>query len=278
MGEVGVGKSSALAVTADLLLPGERPTDKSSLRKQSMLPTGAGRTTLCEVVSRLHQGAENSNEFGLLLDPIPQEEMQEIVQLWAEDEWNKRNPNAVSSSNGEMPSKRRQEIARALRTMAGYAEYRETGGNRPTIHPLDGVVGQYGSPDELGQHLHERLRLGERTQRQWWFSPGTARIEIKVLLDQINSGSCASALLPRRVTLVIPNFMEDLGELAPHLQLVDSRGLDAGARLSARADLQQFIENPLAIYVLCTPFKSAPGDAIQGVAARCQQRCTLGRC
>ncbi|MBK6648457.1 MAG: hypothetical protein IPG42_01330 [Betaproteobacteria bacterium] len=212
MGEVGVGKSSALAVTADLLLPGERPTDKSSLRKQSMLPTGAGRTTLCEVVSRLHQGAENSNEFGLLLDPIPQEEMQEIVQLWAEDEWNKRNPNAVSSSDGEMPSNSQELLGTSN---CGLRRVPETGGNRPTIHPLDGVVGQYGSPDELGQHLHERLRLGERTQRQWWFSPGTARIEIKVLLDQINSGSCASALLPRRVTLVIPNFMEDLVNWRP---------------------------------------------------------------
>lgn len=262
MGEVGVGKSSALAVTADLLLDGDPPTDKSSLRKQSMLPTGAGRTTLCEVVTRAHDGTENSSEFGLLLDPIPEEEMQEIIHLWAEDEWNKRNLNPVNSSDGDMPSNS-QEIARALRTMAGYAEYRETGGNRATMHPLDDVVGQYGTADALEQHLLEKLSLADRTQAQWWLSPENARTELKVLLDQINSGTCTSALLPRRVTLVMPSFMDEFGELASHIQFVDSRGLDAGVRLSARADLQRFIEDPLAICVLCTPFKSAPGDVIR---------------
>lgn len=262
MGEVGVGKSSALAVTANLLLEGGGPTDKSSLRKQSMLPTGAGRTTLCEVVSRAHLETENSDEFGLLLDPIPREEMQEIIHLWAEDEWNKRNPNSASSTDGDTPSNS-QEIARALRTMAGYAEYRETGGSRPTIHPLDGVVGQYESPAALEQHLLEKIRLDERTRDQWWLTAQTARTELKVLLDQINSGTCVAALLPRRVTLVIPRFMAEVGEMASNLQLIDSRGLDAGVRISARVDLQQFIEDPLAIYVLCTPFKSAPGNAIR---------------
>jgi len=262
LGEVGVGKSSALAVTAGLLLEGGNPTDKSSLRKHSMLPTGAGRTTLCEVVSRAHQNTENSNAYGLLLDPIPEAELQEVIHLWAEDEWNKRHPTSTTGTDNETPSNS-QELARALRTMAGYAEYRETVGSRSTIHPLDAVVEQYGSPDALEQHLRAQLHLAGRTQNEWWFQSGAARTELKALLDQINSGACSSALLPRRVTLVIPAFMESLGELAPHIQVVDSRGLDAGVRLSARTDLQRFIEDPLSIYVLCTPFKSAPGNAIR---------------
>lgn len=262
IGEIGVGKSSALAVTADLLLEGERPTDKSSLRKQSMLPTGAGRTTLCEVASRTHQAGENHEEFGLLLEPIPQEEMREIIRLWAEDEWKKRNSDSLIGADGETPSNS-QEISRALRSMAGYSEYRETGGSRSTIHPLDEVVGKFKSPDELEQHLCEKLNLNERTQWQWWFSQQDARIEIKVLLEKLNGGTCSSALLPRRITLVMPDFVKELGEMASRLQLIDSRGLDAGVRLSSRADLQRFIEDPLAIYVLCAPFKSAPGEAIR---------------
>lgn len=262
IGEVGVGKSSALAVTTDLLLEGERPTDKSSLRKQSMLPTGAGRTTLCEVASRAHHEGENRDAFGLMLEAIPQEEMREIIHLWAEDEWNKRNPGSSNGADGETPSNS-QEISRALRNMAGYAEYREAGSSRPMVHPLDAVVGKFESPDELKQHLLDRLNLAQRAQEQWWFPFETARAEIKMLLEQINSGTCTSALLPRRITLVIPKFIEELDELAPRLQLIDSRGLDAGVRLSSRADLQKFIEDPLAIYVLCAPFKSAPGDAIR---------------
>ena len=263
IGEVGVGKSSALAVTANLLLDGERPHDKPSLRKQSMLPTGAGRTTLCEVAIRAHQGSENSNEFGLLLHPISKEEMQESINLWVEDEWNKQKSNSANGTDGDTQSNS-QETTRALRNMAGYADQREAGGSR-RINPLPEVVSQYESSEALKKHLLERIRLNDRTQVEWWLPSDSARTKVKELLEQVNNGTCPTALLPCRVTLVIPNFMSELGELASQLQFIDTRGLDAGVRLSARADLQRFIEDPLAIYVLCSPFKSAPGDAIREV-------------
>lgn len=269
VGEVGVGKSSALAVTTCLLLDGARPTTKPDLRKQSLLPTGAGRTTLCEVAIRAHQGEESADHFGLLLDPFSLKEMREIIRLWAEDEWNKRQSNAVISSDGDAPSNS-QETVRALRAMAGYVErsetYREEGSGAPkrrTINPLEQVVPSYESPETFEQHLLERINLDGRIQVEWWLPIEGARSDLKKLLESVNAGTCSTALLPKRMTLVLPQFTGELGEIASQTQFVDSRGLDAGVRLSARADLQRFIEDPLAIYVLCTPFKSAPGDAVR---------------
>lgn len=262
IGGAGVGKSSALAVTANLLLEGERPRDKSSLRKQSILPTGAGRTTLCEVAIRTHQANENVNEFGLLIDSTPLVEMKEITRLWVEDEWSKRQPTSKKSLDGEVQSNS-QEVSRALRSMAGYAEYRESSGARQTINPLDSVVPTYKSIEELEQHLGQCIQLDTRTQTQWWFPPQSAHTELKSMLEQVNSGTCTTATLPRRIEVVIPNFMVELTDGAQRVEFVDSRGLDAGVRLSAREDLQLFVENPSIIYVLCTPFKDAPGDAIR---------------
>lgn len=269
IGEVGVGKSSAVATTANLLVEDSTPADKSSLRKLSMLPTGAGRTTLCEIVTRAHLTAENSGEFGIILDSFSEEDMSEMTQLWAEDEWNKRKLSAQNGTELEAPSNS-QEVARALRTMAGYAERSETvreGGTnaakRRIIHPLDDVIESYDDFEKFKTHLLERLNLEKRGKGNWWFPPSRARSEIKELLEKINAGSCREALLPKKITLVIPDFMQEIGVDKGHLQFVDSRGLDAGVRLSARPDLQRYVADPHAIYVLCSPFKSAPGDAVR---------------
>ena len=267
MGEVGVGKSSALAVTTHLLLDGEPPKDKSSLRKQSLLTTGAGRTTLCEVLIRGHEQGENSQQYGLLLEPLPLADINETIHLWAEDEWSKRQPDHASGASGEAPSNS-QEITRALRNMAGYAERHEfvpsTGNNAPqrrTINPLDGVVAGCDSLVAFEQHVLEKIRLTERNQTSWWLAAETGRRELKELLEQINNGLCRTASLPQRVTLVVPGLAENAYQ--QQLHFIDSRGLDAGAGLSVREDLQRFIEDPLAVYVLCAPFNSAPGEAVR---------------
>ncbi len=266
MGEVGVGKSSALAVTTHLLLDGEPPKDKSSLRKQSLLTTGAGRTTLCEVLIRGHEQGENSQQYGLLLEPLPLAEINETIHLWAEDEWSKRQPDHASGASGEAPSNS-QEITRALRNMAGYAERHEfvpsTGNNTPqrrTVNPLDGVVAGCDSLDAFEQHVLEKIRLTERNQTSWWLAAETGRRDLKELLEQINNGMCPSASLPQRLTLVVPGLV---GRASQQIHFIDSRGLDAGAGLSVRGDLQAFIEDPLAFYVLCAPFNAAPGDVVR---------------
>lgn len=262
VGEVGVGKSSALAVTANLLLEDGTPSDKSTLRKQSMLPTGAGRTTLCEIVSRGCRPGEPENQFGLLLDPIPQEELDQAVSFWAEDEWNKKILTQISRADTESPSNS-QELTRALKNMAGYAEYRGSSGGRPVVHPLREIVDQFQSRAEFEDHLREKINFRSRNETQWWMSSDSPRTEIKNLLDQLNSGNISTALLPRRVTLVVPSFLSTLENKGLSVELIDARGVDGGVGLAARPDLQDFLENPLAIYVLCAPFKSAPGDVVR---------------
>src|SRR4051812_17721846 len=51
VGGVGVGKSSLISIAAKLYF-GQRPEDRTSLRSNSVLAIGGGRTTVCEVQVR----------------------------------------------------------------------------------------------------------------------------------------------------------------------------------------------------------------------------------
>ena len=272
VGEVGVGKSSLVAVTARLLLTDQAPTDRGSLKSQSLLAIGAGRTTVCEVRVRTDPASPESEAVALEVEPIEQAELAQLIDLWAEDEWRRRHGH--SRTPDEAPPTP-QEVSRALRAMAGYAERLETyrEGNlvrRRTVQPLDEVVSGFESAAALASHLRDKMNLGQRSQIRWsWPDSSESSLQkLKAMAEAVNAGSEPSATLPKSMTFVLPKMLADLGEQLSatelvNLELVDTRGLDAGVGLFGRRDLQQFVANDRALLVLCSPFKSAPGDAIR---------------
>jgi predicted ATPase/GTPase SAR1 family protein len=268
IGEVGVGKSSLAAVAARLMLSEQVPSDRTKLKSQSLLAIGAGRTTVCEVRVRASTDGSESNVLGLQIEPLAADEMQRVIDLWAEDEWRRRQPGGRSADDAVSTP---QEVARALRAMAGYAESVETYKDgevtrRRTVQPMDAVVSRYASYSELSVHLSERIDLPVRIRTDWKWNEVSAstKAALKDKVEAINSGTEPSAALPLRMTLVLPSPLGDIApDLGIDLSLVDTRGLEAGVGLFGRADLQEFVSDPRAILVLCAPFKAAPGDAIR---------------
>lgn len=268
IGEVGVGKSSLAAVAARLMLSEQAPSDRSKLKSQSLLAIGAGRTTVCEVRVRASMSGTAASGLGLQIEPLDADEMQRVIDLWAEDEWRRRQPGGRSADDALSTP---QEVARALRAMAGYAESVETykdgeGTQRRTVKPMDAVVSRYANYSDLAIHLRERIDLPTRVRRDWQWDEGSAstKAALKEKVEAINSGTEPSAGLPLRMTLVLPSPLGDIApDLGVDLSLVDTRGLEAGVGLFGRADLQEFVSDPRAVLVLCAPFKAAPGDAIR---------------
>ena len=273
IGEVGVGKSSLVAVAARLLRTDQPPSDRNSLKTQSLLAIGAGRTTVCEVRVRSETQSTSSGGIALEVEPIEQQELDKLIDLWAEDEWRRRR--GQGRTIDEAPPTP-QEVARALRSMSGYSERIESSrqGNlirRRAVTPLDDVVPNFDSPSALGRHLRERMQLDVRIQTRWdWPDNSDESLQsLKELAEAINAGNEPSSTLPKAMTFVLPSMLDELaaqisqgGEV--ELELVDTRGLDAGVGLFGRRDLQNFVSDDRATLVLCSPFKSAPGDAIRG--------------
>lgn len=266
VGGVGVGKSSLIGVVANLLV-GPAPKDRKSLKDNSVLAIGSGRTTVCEV----HIRAANSNDkkgLGLTVDPFSFEEMKKEVETFAEDEWRRRQSEALPIGEDDcdpIP----QEIQRVIREMTGCAEYRETyEENRikrsRIVRPLDEVVSRYKTHDELARYLVERANLSERTTTEWWWDSLTIENlrKLKIQFGTVNMGNNPNAMLPHSITVVVPDSLPgSRAEL--DLMLFDSRGLDGA--VETRGDLQKYLQNERTVIVLCIPFNDAPGDTMRNL-------------
>lgn len=119
IGNIGVGKTSLIGVLADLLVGG-KPTDRTSLKNNSVLSIGAGRTTICEVRIRSPKAGE-TQELGLVIEPVSMDEMRKETAIYAETEWYRRQPDILTARDDDTDPTP-QEIQRVIRNMTGYAE------------------------------------------------------------------------------------------------------------------------------------------------------------
>jgi len=264
IGNVGVGKSSLISVAANLLVDKKQKlTDKTSLKKNSVLSIGAGRTTVCEVRIRAPQPNE-TGKIGLIIEPVTETEMRTEIAIYAETEWYHRQPDTVSKGKDDTEPTP-QEIQRVIRNMTGYAEYQKTfteGKNKPrrTVRPLDEVVPKFDSFEALSEHLTKRANLSERIKTEWWWDKLESLKTLKTLFEDINQGKEPTAMLPRRITVVAPDTLpSSTTELI--ITLIDTRGLDGP--VESRADLYQYLRDPHSIMVLCAPFKDAPSESLR---------------
>lgn len=263
IGSVGVGKSSLIGIAANLLV-GDSPKDKASLKNNSVLAIGGGRTTICEV--RIRATKENDEgSIGLIIEPFSVDDMKKEIEIYAEDEWRRRQPSETRIGMDDIEIV--QESPRAIRGMTGYNEYQETvteGGikKRRTVRPLDVAIPQFNSLAAFSEHLLERAKLSARTQTTWWWDKQSLENlkALKSRFEAINLGTEPSAMLPRRMTVVVPESLPG-SQSELNLTLIDSRGLDGV--VGSREDLQAFARDSRALLVLCATFKDAPGDPIR---------------
>lgn len=267
IGSVGIGKSSLISVAANLII-GSPPKDRVSLKNNSVLAIGSGRTTVCEVRIRPYGLEHDKGLIGLIIDPFTEEEMEKAIRRYAEDEWQRRQSGALRSGEDSMDPTS-QEVQRAIRGMTDYVEYKESyvddGVRRQrNIRPLDSAIANFDSADTLAKHLLERANLSERTETQWWWNEATTENfkALKNCFENVNSGIERNAMLPNRMTVVVPESLPD-SKVGLNLTLIDTPGLDGV--FESREDLQQLLRDPRALLVLCTPFKDAPGDTVRAL-------------
>ena len=261
IGSIGAGKSSLISVVSNLLV-GSAPNDRKSLKENSVLAIGSGRTTVCDVYIRAPR--DDEQQVGLLINPFSEEEMEDIIQGYAEDEWNRQQANTVGTGD---PDPTPIELQRAIRKMTDYAERREIYPKDKKINyvrPIEEIVSQFKTHDALVAHLIERANLPSRKTEEWWLDSLTTENlkELKTRFDAINQGNEPTAMLPHNITVVVPNPLPgSRSEL--QLTLIDSRGLDG--LFETRGDLQELLRNPRTVIVLCTAFKEAPGDTMRAI-------------
>ncbi len=251
IGEVGVGKSTAISFLYGLLDP---TMSGGELRERVVLETGGGHTTLCEVNIRRGPG------FGIIVQAQSDEEMRNLVGEFCAAAWLRR-PGSDADKNETVNVS--EEMQRALRNMAGLAPKRErdSQGRIVSRNQLAELASQCETEEEFRARVIERMKLELRTRREIWIEEGgakTAMQQMRKLFTEINNGRLADVPLPASIDLLVPGFGSDLPGIS--LSAIDTKGMD---EIAVRADLDARLKDSRTHVVLCSTFNQAPSTSVQ---------------
>lgn len=248
IGEIGVGKSTALSFVFDLLVPpsvAERPMDRP------VLETGAGGTTICEV--HIKRGPE----FGIFVVPVDDSELTQSVADFCAAKFLIAHSAQRDGSDTIGVSR---EVERAIRNMCGLVRRRGVGHDgKPNPDPVMELARSCASEDELRARILEAMNLSERTRREVWYDSATRKNPLEWLsraFRDVNNGRMADVMLPRSIDLLIPDFAKAFGEL--EITVIDTKGVDD---VAVREDLDQRLKDPRTAVVFCSRFNDAPGTS-----------------
>lgn len=235
MGEIGVGKTTALSFVTNLLVPdGEK--------KMSVFPTGSGRTTVCEVAIKI------APAFGIAVDSMDEDDIRMLVSDLV---------NGVASGKGGLPS----ELDRVIRNMADVRRVtvrsRKAGEKPTTIDHLKELIDRVGDVDAAIAEIVARMKLESRTGTQIILSKDVedSMDWLSKNISRINYGQHPDFSVPERITVLLP--LEVLRETPYALSVIDTKGVEGTTQ---RADLMKRIEDERTVTVLCCSFSDAPGN------------------
>ncbi|MEL6059452.1 helix-turn-helix domain-containing protein [Methylobacterium sp. DCY52] len=247
IGNIGVGKSTAISHLFDLLVPA---TTVPNPLKRTILETGAGGTTICEV--HIKKGPE----FGVAVVPLSDAEMRQRVSDFCNVVWN--NVSAEVQDQGGETARVSKEMDRALRNMAQLNRRSETAnGKKTTTDPAAELARSCESEAEFRAQVIERMQLPERTRRELWYDSATHKHPmewVKEIFSAINKGQIPDVPLPETIDLLVPNFGKGFGDL--ELTLIDTKGVEDHA---VREDLEARLKDPRTAVIFCSGFNDAPG-------------------
>jgi DNA-binding transcriptional MerR regulator len=257
IGQVGAGKTTAIChlfnlvqeVETTRILNGKHVTIK---KVKELLSTGAGKSTICEVVIR---PAERTY---VEIDPYDAKELQQLIEdfgLWI---WQKAHPTTIKE-RVEIPP---DELLRAIRNIVELPETTVNGvlHDRALEFATSFEIDLY---DEFRQELIQRGKLLDRTKTETY--PKAKDLDEKLWLSQVfqslNVAKLPNFSIPKRIYLNLSDNILDFNH--PRLgSVVDTRGLDLATK--DRRDLAYYIrETDSSICIFTERFTSAPANVIQ---------------
>jgi transcriptional regulator with XRE-family HTH domain len=235
IGEIGVGKTTALSFVTDLLVPdGERKT--------SVFPTGSGRMTVCEVAIKI------APAYGIAVDSMKEDGVRMLVSDLV---------NGIATGKGGLPS----ELERVIRNMADVRRVTtrsKKGGDKPTtVDHLKELIEHMNDVDAVIAEVVARMKLESRTSTQIILSKDTedSMEWLSKNISRINYGQHPDFSVPERITVLLP--LDALRDTPYALSVIDTKGVEGTTQ---RADLMKQIEDERTVTVLCCSFSDAPGN------------------
>lgn len=234
VGDIGVGKTTALAFATKLVIPANRAAPKP------VLPVGSGRVTVAETKIKA------SPAYGVAVEAMDTHSIRALVTDLVTGF-------VGGGRGGGVPA----EMARVLRNMSGFRIKRQagTGDDFTNIDPIVDAFNGGESVDALVDRMVGAMNLLDRRETSV-AHPGDAEDGMGWLarvIAGINNGTDDRFSVPRRITVLLPSaVLKSAGELA----VVDTKGIEG---ITQRRDLRDYQDDPRALMVICSKFPDAPG-------------------
>lgn len=258
IGSIGIGKSTAICRLVGLEVP-----VADSPQPAPVLEAGAGGITICEVHLRSGPG------YGLLIEPRSDEQIRADVTDFADYV---RGTDASADSDGEEESQGiSKEVERAIRNLAGLKIRREKKADGKTERRDEAkeLAKKYATTRELVVEILSRMELPRRDRRDVWHDASTGKQPLEWLketFEKVNNGRHPEFTLPRRIEVVVPVSLLQVDDLS--IRFIDTKGID---RTAARADLENLLDDPHTLAVLCSGFNNAPAAEARLLLERAMQ-------
>jgi hypothetical protein len=248
VGEIGVGKTTAVCKQAGLVLNPGSPDDLKGM----MLDTGGGRTTLCDV------HVQSGDHFSIEVDPVPDEEIYRLVEEFCRSIVAKGDSSQGSSTAADF--KLPEEVERALRVMAKLPRPVRRRGGQQEPDPASELASGREFADFKAE-VAARLALWRRTRRFIDFEGSdqvAGRAWLREIFTKINNGRHDDFSLPGRIIVTVP--FDPVPGSPYKASVLDTRGVDGSA---IRPDILAQLKEKRALTVLCAKWGSAPDPSIQ---------------
>ncbi|MEH1967523.1 hypothetical protein [Nostoc sp.] len=249
IGTIGQGKTTAICHLFNLISDfnvsktiANKP--RNVIETKELLSTGAGKTTICEVIIK---AAEKTY---IEIEPYTVDEMENIIFEFCD---------YISDKDNANPDKKiiiSQEIERAIRNVTEMKLRYPTINNEVT--KIDLAKEEF---DKLGLDEFKKLALNNsqlesRNNNKIEFDhQKNEQVWIKNTFAAINNVELKEFAIPRKIYLYVSYDVLSGSNLSQFDSIVDTKGLDENP---IRKDLQKYIENQDTICLFVTPFNAAP--------------------
>lgn len=258
IGDIGVGKSTAISFVFDLLVPAK--AEEKSINRP-VLETGAGGTTICEV------HIKNGPEFGISVMPMDGIDFTDLVSDFCAAKWAAMHRKEGESAETPQVSR---EVERAIRNMSGLVRRRIMTDGKASYHdPIHDLIRDCQGEDEFRARVIDAMNLPERTNTEIWYESGSRKHPSEWMREAflaVNNGRMRDVPLPRSIGLIVPDFGKSFGEF--EITVVDTKGVDD---VAVREDLDLRLKDPRTSVVLCSRFNDAPGTSAKALLQHMKQ-------
>ncbi|MET9439402.1 helix-turn-helix transcriptional regulator [Streptomyces sp. NPDC006610] len=254
IGSIGIGKSTVICRATSL------ETCDPQGRTEPVLETGAGGSTLCEV--HLNRGPR----YGIIVEPRSHDDIWSDVEDFVDQIRQAGQHARDEDGRSSVP----REMERAIRNMAGLTQKRSKNedGKLVTRDPAKELTEALPQRRDLVVEVLTRMGLHRRDRRDEWHGPELTEAPLdwmRSTFARINNGRHPDFSLPARIDLVVPEVLE-IDDLK--VSIVDTRGID---QPSARGDLEELLEDPHTVAILCSGFNDAPSESVQHLLKRARE-------